>query len=322
MDREEDELVSEGSTSVNDLALRVGLIGHPVAHSLSPRMQQAAFDALGIPVRYELWDARAEELPARIAMLREPGALGANITIPYKAAVVSLLDEIDPQSARSAGVVNTIVRVQSEAGVRLIGHNTDILALQRILGEQAAWHTRRVLVLGAGGAAQAALGAARVMGAEVWVAARDREKAAGALAALWLRERDGAVGESGHAQPLPDAWRDRALALGDTRQLGDALAQVDVLVQATSVGMQLHDDPQTAARSPVPLELLDQLPASALVVDVIYAPRETVLVHSARQRGLRATGGLPMLLYQGAAAFELWTGEPAPLIAMQAALGL
>src|SRR5581483_10325698 len=85
--------------------LRAGLIGHPVAHSLSPRMQQAAFDALGIPARYELWDTLPEQLPKQIAALRKQGILGANITIPHKAAVVPLLDEIDPQSRRSAGVV-------------------------------------------------------------------------------------------------------------------------------------------------------------------------------------------------------------------------
>jgi shikimate dehydrogenase len=299
---------------------RIGLIGHPVAHSRSPAMQQAALDALGIPARYELWDTTPHELPARVAALRQPGMLGANVTIPYKAAVVPLLDAITPEARRTAGVVNTIVREETPTGVRLVGHNTDVTALGSILDEHAVWGERgRVVVLGAGGAAQAALGAARQRGAEVWVAARRPEAAVAALDALWAREHSGDVGS--RIRPMPGAWRQRALALGDTGGLAEALAAADVLLQATPVGMERTGESGDGEASPLPLALLDRLPARAFVFDLVYAPPETALVRAARARGLRALGGLPMLLYQGAAAFTLWTGRAAPLDIMRDALG-
>src|SRR6266566_5171297 len=111
--------------------LRVGLTGDPVAHSYSPRFQQAAFDALGIPARYELWQTPASELPARVASLRASGCLGANITIPYKEAVLPLVDVVDPLAAR-IGAVNTIVHRNEY----LYGYNTDAPGLLRALVEQ------------------------------------------------------------------------------------------------------------------------------------------------------------------------------------------
>lgn len=284
---------------------RLGLIGQGIGYSRSPAMQQAALDALGIPARYELWETPAEGLAARVAALREAGMLGANVTIPHKAAVVPLLDAVAPEARRMAGVVNTIVHEETpEGGVRLIGHNTDVTALARILGERVAWTpgTRRVVVLGAGGAARAALGAARELGAEVALAARRREKAEAALAEL--------------GEPMGAGWHAQAFALGDEVALAGALAQADALIQATPVGTGDVD------ASPISLESLAQLPPHAFVLDVIYAPPETALVRAARARGLRAMGGLAMLLYQGAAAFTLWTRREAPLDTMRAALEL
>lgn len=301
---------------------RLGLIGHPVAHSRSPVMQQAALDALGIAARYELWDTPPEELAARVASLRDPRILGANVTIPYKAAVVPLLDALSPQAQRAAGVVNTVVREETPSGVRLIGHNTDVVALSRILDEEGQWSaSRRVVVLGAGGAARAAIGAAREHGAAVYVAARRIEAAAEALADRWRREQAaaGEAEETRGGSTLPVEWRARAVALGDTARLAEALRGADVLFHATSVGMGSAEE---AAESPISLELLAELPAHAFVFDLVYAPPETPLVRAARQRGLRASGGLPMLLYQGAAAFTLWAGRPAPLDVMRRALGM
>src|SRR5437762_6359450 len=111
--------------------LQVGLIGDPVVHSYSPRFQQAAFDALGIPARYELWQTPASELPARVASLRASGCLGANITIPYKEAVLPLVDVVDPLAAR-IGAINTIVHRDES----LYGYNTDAPGLLRALVEQ------------------------------------------------------------------------------------------------------------------------------------------------------------------------------------------
>jgi shikimate dehydrogenase len=261
-----------------------------------------------------------------VAALRGSDILGANVTIPYKAVVVPLLDAIAPEARRAAGVVNTIAREKAAAGVRLIGHNTDVIALGRILDKHALWsERRRVVVLGAGGAAQAALGAARQRDAEVWVAARRAEAAQAALDALWAREYDNE--DSSRIPPLPEEWRRRALALGDTAVLAAALAEADVLLQATPVGMEIDAEAGMRAigdeeASPLPLELLDSLPEHAFVFDMVYVPPETALVRAARARGLRASGGLPMLLYQGTAAFTLWTGRAAPLEVMRAALGL
>ena len=290
----------------------VVLIGHPVIHSRSPAMQQAAFDATGIEARYEAWDTAPKKLADRIAALRGPEMLGANITIPYKTAVMPLLDTIAPEALRHAGAVNTIVRQETPAGVRLAGYNTDVTALRRVLAEHAAWAGgRRMLVLGAGGAAQAALGAARQEGADVWIAARRIGAARGALEALWRREHP----EAGEA-PCPEDWLAHALDLADEQSLVAALAGTSVLVNATPVGTR---DPEAI---PLPVALLRYLPTSAFVFDMVYNPPETLLVRTARSAGRRATGGLAMLLYQGAEAFTLWTHHDAPLRVMQVALGL
>ena len=285
----------------------VGLIGHPVAHSRSPALQQAAFDARGVDARYELWDTPPDALAERVASLRRPGMLGANVTIPYKSAVLPMLDRVTA-SARRIGAVNTIVREERRAGAHLVGHNTDVVGLREALREQDAWRAGpRLLLFGAGGAARAAmatagLGVAGREPAEVCVAVRDL---AGGRALLddFHRPRG-----SDPAEPL--------VAFADSKALAAALRTTDLVINATSVGM---GDPDT---SPLSVEMLRQLPSGAFVFDVVYAPQETALVRTARALGMRASGGLPMLLYQGAEAFTLWTGQPAPLSAMRAALGL
>lgn len=294
--------------------LLAGLIGHPVAHSRSPALQQAAFDALGIAARYELWDTPPEALAARIAALRQPGYLGANVTIPHKAAVIPLLDALDPLAARLAAV-NTIAREAApvSGSVRLVGYNTDVTGLCRALAEQGAWTAgRRMLVLGAGGAAQAALGVAALEGAAVWIAARRVEAARAALDAFQRRAHAGDLASPDN----PDRSPDHAIALDDVERLSAALATTAVLINATPVGTR---DPDA---SPIPVALLRHLPAGAFVFDMVYNPPETALVRAARALGLRASGGLPMLLYQGADAFRLWTGHEPPLDVMRNAVGI
>jgi shikimate dehydrogenase len=293
--------------------LLAGLIGHPVAHSRSPALQQAAFDALGIAARYELWDTPAEALAARIAALRQPGYLGANVTIPHKAAVIPLLDALDPLAVRLAAV-NTIAReAAAESGsVRLVGYNTDVTGLRRALAERGAWTAgRRMLVLGAGGAAQAALGVAALESAVVWIAARRVEAARAALDAFQRRAQADALALSDRGDEP-----DHAIALDDAERLSAALATTAVLINATPVGTR---DPDA---SPIPVALLRHLPAEAFVFDMVYNPPETALVRAARALDLRASGGLPMLLYQGADAFHLWTGHEPPLDLMRNAVGI
>lgn len=287
-----------------------GLIGYPTGHSRSPAMQQAAFDALGIGARYELWETPPKKLAGRVAALREPGMLGANVTIPYKSAVVPLLDYVVPDAMRHVGVVNTIGREETSAGVRLVGYNTDFLGLRRVLREHEAWIAgRRMLVLGAGGAAQAALGVAALEGAEVWVAARRVKAARAALENLWRREHGEAPDTA-----FPSEWQARGLDLADEAALARVLPDIGVLVNATPVGTR---DPEAI---PLPARLLRRLAAGAFVFDMVYNPPETALVRAARSTGRRATGGLSMLLYQGAEAFTLWTHHEAPLRVMRAAL--
>jgi shikimate dehydrogenase len=269
-------------------------------------MQQVAFDALGVSARYELWDtAEATALVGWVAALRQPGMLGANVTIPWKEAVIPLLDDLDESVRRIAGAVNTITREETAQGVRLIGHNTDAPAVDRALGELGAWtNARRMLILGAGGAAQAVLGVASMRGVEPWLAARHADSAREALAKLVAR------------LPVVASWRDNVIALDDLAGLGAVLAESQILVNATPVGVG------ATAASPFPLDLLTALPSDAVVLDLIYSPPETALVRIARARGLRAEGGLPLLLYQGAHGFTLWTGQPAPLDVMRRALAI
>jgi shikimate dehydrogenase len=271
----------------------VGLIGYPVGHSRSPAMQQAAFDALGIPAHYVLWETPPETLAERIASLRAPEVLGANVTIPHKTAVVPLLDALAPSALQAGGAVNTIVR---GADGRLTGHNTDVTGVLRVLDSHGAGGAgQSALVLGAGGAARAAWAAAHERRMTLRVAARHPSAAREALSALGLSS----------AETIP---------LDAPDELAKALATSSILINATSVGM---GDPLA---SPLSAELLAHLPPTALVFDMVYAPPETALLRMAQARGLLVVRGLEMLLEQGAAAFELWTGSPAPIAVMRAAL--
>jgi shikimate dehydrogenase len=284
---------------------RVGLIGHPVAHSRSPALQQAALDACGIAARYALWDTHFSELAQRVAALRAPGMLGANVTVPHKRAVMPLLDALAPSVAHLAGSVNTIMVVRQAGTARLVGHSTDPAGLMAALGEAGVEVAgQRVVLLGAGGAAHAVAGLAAAGGAGSLVVAARRLEAGAAL----VREV---------ARRLPDAGTSMApLVLGDSR-MAAALGECDVLVNATSAGTGA-----ASGDSPLDLALLAHCPASAFVCDLVYAPPETPFLRAARARGLRTMNGLPMLLHQGAAAFTLWTGKPAPLAAMRAAVGM
>lgn len=306
-----------------DTPRRVGLIGHPVDHSRSPAMQQAAFDALRLDIRYELWDTTSGEVRKRVEAMRQPGILGANVTIPHKLAVMPYLDSHSANARYIAGAVNTIVREETPHGVRLVGHNTDITALLRILDEQRVWRPNlRALVLGAGGAAQAALGAILLRGGQPWVAARKRSAARQTLEALYARRDEAARMTSGSASGVfatgalttPDHLKGFTIALDDTDAIARALGETRLLINATPIGTR---DPQAA---PIPIDLLRRMPRDAFILDLVYNPPETALVRAAHAAGLRATGGLSMLLYQGAEAFTLWTGVDAPLAVMRAAL--
>lgn len=270
-----------------------GLIGDPVAHSVSPVFQQAALAALGIDGRYEAWRTPAADLDTRVAALRAPGMLGANVTIPHKRAVIHLLDHVDPAAART-GAVNTIV---NRAGV-LHGFNTDISGFLGALRVDGGVDPAgvRVAVLGAGGAARAVVWALIAAGAaHVLVLNRTVARAEALVADL----ADG----RGAAAALPE----------DAATAGALLRDRQLLVNCTSIGMR-HSAIEQA--SPVPLAAI---PAGAFVADIVANPAVTPLLRDAAARGCGTLGGLSMLVRQGAASFELWTGRPAPLDVMMAA---
>jgi shikimate dehydrogenase len=261
--------------------MRLGLIGDPVAHSISPAIQGAALAALGLDATYELWQTPAAELPARVASLRAPDVLGANVTVPHKLAVMDHLDEVTPL-ARRAGAVNTIVN----RGGRLAGDNTDVHGFATSLVAACPnAGVRPALVLGAGGAARAVVLALEAMGVtRITVANRSPERAERLAADL---------------APTP-----LRLVAADEPTLRRELVRAALLVNATTLGWH-------PGETPLPLDLLAVLAPNCFVVDLTY--RDTDMLVAARERGLRTLDGLPMLVHQGARALELWTGRGAPL---------
>ena len=270
-----------------------GIFGYPLAHSLSPAFQQAAFNHYGLDARYLAWETPPDALAAEVAKLRGGDFIGANVTIPHKQAVMALLDEVDPLAA-AIGAVNTIVK----RGGRLVGYNTDAHGFMRALKEDAAFEPtgRRALLLGAGGAARAAAFALCQEGAaSLVIANRTLERAAALAADL---SADGAS---------------VSVIATDDAALNDAALNADLIVNSTSVGMR-----HGGAEGQTPLAG-GLIPHDAVALDMVYNPQHTPLLAAARSAGARAVGGMPMLIYQGAAAFEMWTGRVAPVEAMFAA---
>lgn len=266
------------------------LFAHPAGHSLSPAMHNAAFEALGIDAVYRAVDVPPLELADRVTKLRDSGTLGANVTIPHKEAALPLMDRLS-EAARTIGAVNTIVA----QGPDLFGDNTDAGGFLRAVAEAGIQpRGRHVLVLGAGGAARAVAYALATAGAEpIHVFNRTAERAARLAAGL------ASFGD---------------LRVVEERDLAIVGRSCDLLIHATSVGME-----GTGTEGDLPLPA-DALPADGAVVDIVYRPARTPLLRLAAQRGLVAQNGVAMLVHQGAAAFEQWTGRAAPTDVMRSAL--
>jgi shikimate dehydrogenase len=279
--------------------LKVGLIGDPVAHSFSPRLQQAAFDALRISARYELWQTPQQELVTRVRALCNDDALGANVTIPHKQAVIPLLDKVDPLAMR-IGAVNTIVHQNDY----LYGYNTDAPGLLNALAEhgvgtraengQVSLQNYTAILLGAGGAARGAAFALASAGVARLIILNRHLERAQLLASEVQHWYDGPV-----------------FSLSDPTFLIPHPSSL--IINATSLG--LHGD-----ISPLPADVLARFETDTFVYDMIYNPSQTYLLCQASAMGLCTANGLSMLLYQGALSFSLWTNQPAPLEAMRAAL--
>ncbi len=275
----------------------IAIIGYPLKHSISPAFQQAALDGYKLDVRYEAWETRPEQLEAVVEKMRQPDCLGANVTVPHKEAVLSSMDELEGLAAR-IGAVNTIVNREG----KLVGHNTDAEALLRALREDGGFEPggKRVVLLGAGGVARAA--SFVLIEAEVdslTIVNRSLPRAEALAISL--------------AQELKPGRQVTVLPQG-VPAVAQRISICDLLVNCTSVGMR-----HSPTQGQLPLDI-DSIPEGALVYDLVYNPIETPLLASARKRGARALGGLPMLVYQGAASFALWTGKEALLgIMFQAA---
>jgi shikimate dehydrogenase len=269
---------------------RVVLIGHPVAHSLSGEMQQAAFDELGIDAKYELWDRAPIELADAVGELRTDDFLGANVTIPHKERVVPMVDRLTEEGT-ATGAVNTITR----EGKRLIGHNTDVagfkVALDKIVGRQKM--PKQAVVLGAGGGARAVVyGLIREGFTRIVVFNRHLHRAEG------LVKHFGRTAAHMELRAMP--WHESIIEV--------EIAKTKILVNATSIGL-------TADVSPVPAAALHE---ELMVLDLIYS--RTRLLRDAEAANATSADGELMLLHQGAAAFTLWTGQPAPLELMRTKL--
>jgi shikimate dehydrogenase len=258
-----------------------GLIGNPVEHSLSPPMHEAAYDATGLDARYVLFEPDADVLATAIEGADALGVRGLNVTIPFKEDVLGLV-EADSIASR-IGAVNTI----DFGGDDITGHNTDAAGVRRSFesaGVELAG--RSAVVVGAGGAGRAAAFALEDAGASVHVANRTAER----------------------ARELADALA--KASGGGLETLTDRIPAADVLVNATSVGME--EDV-----TPVPADLLH---TNLAVLDAVYTPLETRLLSEAAAAGCTTIDGGHMLVYQAAEAFEHWTGRDAPVDRMRAAL--
>ena len=264
---------------------QIALFGYPLSHSISPAFQQAALDSLSIEASYTARPTTPEGLASEVDKLRADDHLGANVTIPHKELIRQYLDGLDPW-AETVGAVNTIVKKDG----RLVGHNTDGYGFLRSLEERGGFapEGKSVLLLGAGGAARAAVFALAESGAGAVLIANRTVERGDALA--------GEVrGRSLDARSIP---------LDEARE---AARRVDLIVNATSMGMEPGPNAGLS-----PLESRDINP-QAVVYDMVYTPQQTPLMKAARQAGAEVIGGLWMLVYQGAAAFEMWTSREAPV---------
>lgn len=269
---------------------KLGIIGYPIGHSISPVFQQAALDHLGIDATYLAHQVAPEEVAEFVNGLRSPGIFGINVTVPHKEAVIPHLDEVD-EWASSAGAVNTIVNRNG----CLTGHNTDGSGFLRSLREAAGFDPtgKRVLVLGAGGAARGVvLALVRQQVGHLTIANRTVERA----------QRLAELAKNGGVEADATGLRGS--------EVGDAAASADLIVNCTTIGMSHGPDEQGSPLS------REQIPPTALVNDLVYNPLETPLLLEAAAAGASRLGGIHMLVYQGADSFEMWTGQPAPVDVM------
>ena len=260
------------------------VVANPIKHSISPFIHNSAFEATNTNGVYLAWEVDAAELAETVANIRRYQMYGINLSMPYKEQVIPYLDELS-EEACLIGAVNTVVNREGT----LIGYNTDGKGFFKSLPSFKI-SKKRLVLLGAGGAAKAILAQAILDGVSqisVFVRSSSMEKTR-----PYLEKIQNATG-----------FRVDLFALEDVQDLQDSITQADLLVNATSVGMD-------GSSQPIPTSIV--LPEKLLVADVIYQPFETPFLKWAKEQGNQSINGLGMLLYQAAEAFELWTGKEMP----------
>ncbi len=281
--------------------VRLGVVGDPVAHSLSPLMQNAALQTCGLAFRYAAFRIAPNELVEALGLFRQHDFLGLNLTVPHKIAALSLVDEVD-ERAQKIGALNTITFREG----RSLGANTDGPGFARAVREEFSVDLRdlRVLLLGAGGGAGRAVAfqCAQENSERLVLVNRTGTKAqalARELAASFSGPR--VLGPEARLEAIP--WEERALRT--------QLERTDLVINATSLGLKQSDP------SPLPRMLIAP---HLMIHDLIPRRAPTALLAAAAEAGARGANGLSMLLHQGALAFERWFDRPAPLAAMRVAL--
>ena len=260
------------------------VVANPIKHSISPFIHNSAFEATNTNGVYLAWEVDATELAETVANIRRYQMYGINLSMPYKEQVIPYLDQLS-EEACLIGAVNTVVNREGT----LIGYNTDGKGFFKSLPSFKI-SGKRMVLLGAGGAAKAILAQAILDGVSqisVFVRSSSMEKTR-----PYLEKIQNATG-----------FRVDLFALEDIQELQDSITQADLLVNATSVGMD-------GSSQPIPTSIV--LPEKLMVADVIYQPFETPFLKWARNQGNQSINGLGMLLYQAAEAFELWTGKEMP----------
>jgi len=264
------------------------LIGHPVKHSVSPQMHNAAFKELGLNCIYLVFDVLEESLGEAVNGLRSIGVLGFNVTIPHKIRIIKFLDELDG-SAKLVKAVNTVIR----RGDKLIGYNTDLYGIERVLREVDELNRDLGLIIGAGGAGRASAIALTNLGfSEIIIANRTFERASN------LAEQILELGFSAKPIPLTDLPRYASSA--------------NLIINATPLGMA----PSLISETPLKR---DHIRRDSIVLDLVYNPLRTRLLIEAERAGACTISGLKVLVAQGAEAFKLWTGIDPPIDVMYSA---
>jgi shikimate dehydrogenase len=274
----------------------LGVIGHPVEHSLSPLMHNAALTKLGLDYVYLPFPIAPENLATAIAGFASIGVVGFSITIPHKQAILPLLSEISP-IAQAIGAINTVVN----KGNKWLGTNTDvegfIAPLQTTYHQD--WSQKKAVILGNGGAARAVVAGCIQLGlAEIHVVGRNLQK-------LQVFE------QSWQNSPFADKFQ-----VHEWTELPNLLHQANLLVNTTPIGMYPHVE-----QSPLSSQEMGYLPGDAIAYDLIYIPKPTKFLHLAQKQGIVTIDGLEMLVQQGAAALKIWLQEETvPVTQMRQAL--